>query len=462
MNLTLIVIIVYLAVIFAVAWYFSRKESLGGYFLNNKKTSLWLLTLSNVATVVGAGATVAVVAEVYDTGISYGIILPVSFVIGMIVMGLIAKTIRKFGEEHETYTIADFFHKRFGMKNKILAEIIQVSLLVIWIGVQAIAIASLASVLTGTDYKVALFLTAAITILYTSIGGLKIDIITDFIQFWIIIAVFAIMAFLAYNQVGGVNSLLTRLPSGHLYIFNFGGVVWAIGAILLSGFIYMGNASHWQRILSAKNKDIARKSFFLSIPFILVIALITLFLGLVSAISLPSIDKNQAIFSLMVGILPAGLVGLGFAAILAVIMSSIDSLLVGGSTIIYRALFRKHQFKHKKEILYARLITALFGVSGFFLAFMVPNIITLSLVVSYLALIFAPPIFAGLYSKKISSDATFYSILIPTIALFSLYPILAANTFIVSTPLGIFILLFYDKIFKKKDFTPLEMVGIEE
>jgi len=48
-----------------VAWYFSRKGSLEVYYLNQRKTSLWLMTFSNVATIVGAGATVAIVSEVY-------------------------------------------------------------------------------------------------------------------------------------------------------------------------------------------------------------------------------------------------------------------------------------------------------------------------------------------------------------------------------------------------------------
>jgi len=153
----------------------------------------------------------------------------------------------------------------------------------------------------------------------------------------------------------------------------------------------------------------------------------------------------------MDNILPAVLVGLGFAAILAVIMSSIDSLLVGGSTIIYRALFRKSEFDNRKQLFYARLITGLFGICGFFLAFMVPNIITLSLVVTYLALIFVPPIIAGIYSKKFSANASFYSILIPTIVLFSIFPIVKENTFIITTLLGVLIVVFYDKVFKRKD-----------
>ncbi len=462
MNVTLIVLVIYLALMFAIAWYFSRKESLESYFLNKKQTGLWLMTFSTVATVIGAGATVAIVSEVYNSGISYGLAIPISFGLGMIILGLMAKKIKQVGDEYNAHTIVDFFHNRFDTKNKILTGILQIFLLIIWIGVQAIAIASLASVLVGIDYTLALFLTAAITILYTAIGGLKIDIITDFIQFWIIFIMFAIMAIIGYSQVGGISNLLSQLPAGHLNPFAFGGITWFVGVILLSGFLYLGNTAHWQRIFSVKNQKIARKSFFLTIPFLIIFGVLILFIGLVAAVLLSGIKQDTAIFSLMTSILPPWLIGIGFAAILAVIMSSIDSLLVGGSTIIYQAFFTGKISDSRKQVFYARLITGLFGLCGFFIAFMVPNIITLSIFVVYMALLFVPPILAGLYSKKISSNASFYSILIPIIVLFSLYSIVGKNTFMITTPLGILIILFYDKIFKKKSQTPLEMVGFEE
>ncbi len=450
-NITLIVLLIYLALMLFVAWFFSRRENLQEYFLNKRKTGLWLMTFSTVATIVGAGAVVSVVSEVYNSGISYGIVLPISFVFGLIILGIMAKKIKAVGDEYNTYTLVDFFYKRFDFKNKILAGLIQLFLLVIWIAIQAIAIASLASVLIGVDYKVALFLAAAVTVLYTTIGGLKIDIITDFIQFWIIFIVFIVMAIIGYNYVGGIPKLISQLPQGHLNPFAFGGVIWAIGGILLAGFLYLGNSSRWQLIFSAKNQETARKSFFLAIPFTLLIGILTLFFGLIAAVSLSGINQDISIFSLMYKILPPWLVGVGFAAILAVIMSSVDSLLVGGSTIIYRELFKKSEFESKKELFYARVITAVFGILGFFVAFIIPNIVTLTLFVTYLAIAFAPPIFAGLYSKKISANASFYSLLIPFLILVTLFSAIGKNIFVLTGAVGVLIILFYDKIFK----TPL-------
>jgi len=451
MNLTLIILLIYLVLLFFVAWFFSRQESLDAYFLNSKKTGLWLMVFASIATMLGAGSTVAMVSEIYNSGISYGIALPIGAILGVILLGIIAKKIKIAGDKYEAYTLVDFFHKRFDNKNKIIAFFFQIFLMISWIGVQAIAIASLTSVLIGINFNMALFLAAGVTILYTAIGGLKIDFITDFIQFWIILLVFSIMAIIGYQEIGSISSLLSSVPKGHLNPFAFGGIVWLLGVILLSGFVYIGDSATWQRIVSVKNQKTARKAFFLTIPFFLFLSLVTIFFGLIASVKLTGISQDLALFSFMKAILPPWLLGLGFASILAVIMSTIDSGLIGGSTIIYRAIFKKDQFENKKELFYARLITALFGVCGFSIAFLFPNIVSLSLFSSYLAVTFAIPLVFGLYSKKISANASFYALIFSTISLIITFPIIGPNCFVIPLILSLSTLLFYDKIFKRKD-----------
>jgi len=445
MSITIITILVYLAAMFGIAWYVSRHEGIEAYFLNTKSTGLWFMTFSTVATVVGAGATIAVVAEVYDTGISYGLALVVSFVVGMILFGILSPKIKELGDKYEARSIVDFFGSRFGQRNYKLAAAIQLILLTIWVAVQAIGVSSLASVLTGFDYATALYLSAAVTIIYTAMGGLKVDIVTDFIQFWIIVVTFVAMAIIGYLKIGSIGALIGQLPVGHLNPFNYGGVSWVVGTVLISGFLYIGNATHWQRIFSAESTATARKSFFIAAPIAGALGVIIVFLGLLAADVLPTVPKANAIFSLMTVMLPHWMIGLGFASILAVVMSSVDSLIVAGSTIIHSFLYKGDEAKYK-DIKSARWFTFAFGLFGYLLAFIVPDIVALSLLVSYLALIFVPAIFAGIYSAKTSNAACFYSILLPTIILFVLNFYIPKQVFLITTPLSILIILFYDKL----------------
>ena len=176
----------------------------------------------------------------------------------------------------------------------------------------------------------------------------------------------------------------------------------------------------------------------------LVLSLIILFMGLAATAIFTGIDQDKALFALMETVLPPWLIGVGFATMLAVVMSSVDSLLIGGSTIIYRAVFAD------KNVRIARLITVAFGAFGFILAFLVPEIVTLSLLTAYFALLFVPSIFAGIYAKNISPEASFHSLLVPSIVLLTTFPLLQANAFIIPLLLSVGIILSYDNIFQGK------------
>jgi len=126
----------------------------------------------------------------------------------MLVLGLLAKKIKTYGDKYGAYTVVDFFAKRFDKKNQLLTAVLQIFLIIIRVAVHAIAFSSLASVLIDIPYSLALVIAAGFTIFYTALGGLKVDIITDFIQFRIMLIIFTLLAVLGYEHVGGISALV--------------------------------------------------------------------------------------------------------------------------------------------------------------------------------------------------------------------------------------------------------------
>lgn len=169
----------------------------------------------------GAGAAVTAVAEVYDTGISFGLSGTASMVLGAILMAIFAPKIFAFGKKFGIYSIVDFFEKRFGKRAQILALILQLILLIVWTSVQIAAIGYLVNVITGLSYFSSLFIAMGFTTLYSTVGGLKIDIITDFLQFWVILIVFILMGIFGYMEIGSLSNLLTHLQASHFDVFAF-------------------------------------------------------------------------------------------------------------------------------------------------------------------------------------------------------------------------------------------------
>jgi len=97
--------------------------------------------------------------------------------------------------------------------------------------------------------------------------------------------------------------------------------------------------------------------------------------------------------------------------------------------------------KGSRSVFRARLITMLFGAAGFLVAYLIPDIVKLSLLITYQALIFVPAILAGLYSRKVSSKAAFYSILIPSVVLWIMFWSMSKSIFLITTLLSVGIIL---------------------
>lgn len=446
MQTTLIIVGAYLIIMLGVAWYFSRNQSLDTYFVNGRQTKLWMMTLSNVAVIIGAGATIAIVTEVYRTGISYGLALPASLMFGLLLLGLFAKRIRMMGDKYNAYTVVDFYGSRFDRKNKILTGVMQLFLQCIWMGIQTVALAALIQVILGVNAMLSVIITIGITLIYTTMGGLKLDMISDFVEFWVLLITFTVTAIIGYLKIGSITSFLEALPQSHLDPFAFGGVSWFVGALLLSGFIFIGNSLYWQRIFAAESPQIARRSFFLAIPIVAFLSVLVIFFGLLSASLLPGISADTALFTLLQELLGPVFASFGIAAMLVMLMSSIDSNVVAGSAVLYREFYDKSIHRVSR----ARFLTAVFGTVGGLIALLIPDIITLSLLVTYLALILVPSALAGLYSKRISANASFSSLLIPAIVLLVAFPFLEKNTFLITTPLSVAILFLYDPLMKNR------------
>ena len=337
------IVIIYFLVILAVGYFRGRKEHLSDFTVNNRSTSTIMLVCSNLSTAFGIGSLLGVASEAYRTGISYGVSVIFVTVLGFALLIWLAPRIKIFGDKFQAQTLADFFAVKYGVGSSTVASILTIGSFLLSTSVQFIGIASLATVLVGVSWEIALFLAALVTVAYTSFGGLKNDIATDFVQFWIIIFVFFSMIPIGWLKIS--SSTITQLPATHFDFFNYGGAVFFFGSLLLGS---LGNLTHmdtWQRVYSAKSSSIIRKAFTISFLISIPLYIAPIIFGLWAKQLFPDINPEQGLFTLMKELLPVGFLGLGFSAIFAAAMSSIDSAIVAGSTSITNDIYAK--FVHK-------------------------------------------------------------------------------------------------------------------
>lgn len=402
----------------------SKREHLEGYLANNRNTKLFLLALSNIATAIGAGAIVGVASAAYTTGISYGLVVLISNVVGACFFIWVAPKIKAFGDKHRAHTTGDMMAHRFGKWTRYTYATAYVVAAFIWSAVQFVAIAQLLRILIGVRFELALLIAVGVTIFYTSLGGIISDIWTDFMQFWLMLLTFIILIPVAWSKAGGLSAL-TALPAASFDPLAFGGWAFLIGGIFLSGLVIVPEVYVWQRIYSADSVRTAKRTYAWSIPGYILFICSAILIGLLAITLVPGVEPDTAFFTLMSILLPSGFLGLAYAGMLSVIMSSIDSILLAGAATILKDLYMPvfHPTMHEHELLnMARYITALFGIVGAVVAYIFQDIVQLTLLSAFTVGCLSFAVIGGLFWKRATAKAAIASIICGLATTYLLFP----------------------------------------
>lgn len=144
-----------------------------------------------------------------------------------------------------------------------------------------------------------------------------------------------------------------------------------------------------------------------------------IFFGLYAFGSLKNITNyNLALFDVIQNTMPVYLAGLGLSALLAITMSSLDSLFVAGSSIISGEFLQR-----KKSVGKIRLITLLFGCLFFAIALCFPSISKMVYFYTARGLIPIAVTLLGIYKINVSNKSVFLSMLVSMLAIFIIYPL---------------------------------------
>jgi Na+/proline symporter len=209
--------------------------------------------------------------------------------------------------------------------------------------VQLFAGGSLLYLITGIPLIHGMIIMSIIVLAYSYISGLEASIVTDLIQFLMIVIGVAIVVPLSIYSAGGFSSFNTAGYSdnfGNLFdpgvAFSFG-IVTAIG--LISGAI--SDQQYWQRTFAAKKKNIVPSFLFGAIMFgIVPIALSSL--GFIAANQTLGINLPNGVDVSMIGIftvskfLSPAIIAIFVVMLLSALMSTLDSGIMAASSLYVR------------------------------------------------------------------------------------------------------------------------------
>jgi SSS family solute:Na+ symporter len=232
---------------------------------------------------------------------------------------------------------------------------------------------------TGWSYPAALLVGLLFSTLYIYAGGLRSVVRTDILQFVFMYGGFAVMIVALASEFGGASFLREHVP--HQLFTPTGGQTFA--AVFVWYFIAsttLIEPAFYERVYASDSRRTATIGIGISILFWMLFDFMTTATGLYARALLPDItDPTVAFPELARRVLPVGLFGFFFAALLATVMSTIDSYSFIAAGAFGRDLWWKSRKRAQISEIprYVRVGLVASSIGAFLLALTTQSIITL-------------------------------------------------------------------------------------
>lgn len=332
----------------------------------------WLLGVSMVATTFSADTPNLVADIVRQNGVSGNWVWWAFLLTGMLTVFVYARMWRRSG----VLTDMEFYELRYSGREAAFlrgfrAVYLGVFFNIVIMATVCVAAVKIGSVLLGLPGWKTLLIASVVTVFYSALGGLRGVVITDFIQFGLAMVGSVGAAYVVINlpEVGGLSAMMEApelkqklnfipdIQNRDLYISVFIiplAVQW--WSVWYPGAEPGGGGYIAQRMLSAKNEQHALGATLLfnvahyalrPWPWILV--------ALASLVVYPNLSDIQAAFPgvhpdvighdlaypAMLSYLPAGLLGLVLASLIAAFMSTISTHLNWGASYVVNDFYKR-------------------------------------------------------------------------------------------------------------------------
>lgn len=357
-SLDLTVVAVYAVVLLVIAQWVSREKAghekgANDYFLAGRSLPWWAIGASLIAANISAEQIIGVSGSAWVMGIA----ISAWEWMAAITLVVVAKWLLPVFLKHKIYTMPQFLEQRFDSRVRNVMAILWLIIYVfvnltsiLWLGALAI------NTITGLDLTTGLIALGVFATAYSLYGGLKAVALTDIIQVVLLVFGGILIAFISLDEVsGGQGSiagfqvLLEQLPEKFDLIFTKDSPYYSAlpGISVLIGGMWVMNLSYWgfnqyiiQRALAAKNVKEAQKGIIFAAFLKLLMPLIIVIPGIAAVILAPNLEEPDRAYPMVMNLLPPGILGLVFAALIAAIVSSLASMMNSISTIFTMDIYR--------------------------------------------------------------------------------------------------------------------------
>jgi SSS family solute:Na+ symporter len=408
-NLDWTIVVIYFLFVLAVGLYVSRqaKGNVADYFLSGRNMAWWLLGVSMVATTFSADTPNLVTDLVRKDGVAGNWAWWAFLLTGMLTVFVYAKLWRR----SMVLTDIEFYELRYSGKTAAFLRAFRALYLglifnVLVMGAVSLAAVKFGEIVLGMPGWQTLLIAGTITLLYSTFGGLKAVIITDFVQFFLAMigSIWACIYIVNLEEVGGLTNLLTHenVIDKTAMLPNFDDPsVWV--PILLVPLAVQWWASYYpgsepggggyiaQRMFSAKDeKNAIGATLLFNIAHYALRPWPWILIALASLVVFPELSDIQEVFPnlsedkvghdiaypAMLTKLPSGLLGLVAASLIAAFMSTMSTQLNLGASYLVNDLYQrfiKPEASQKELVRAGQIFTVLSAFLGLGLGLVLTN-----------------------------------------------------------------------------------------
>lgn len=322
------------------------SKSMDSFFVAGRKMNFALVLASMLASWHGISFYLWLPGAVYEFGWGGWVVTCGTFCIIDMAMGyFFAFKARMIGQ----YTVPDLFGKAFGEKAQLVSGIAYFLYSGVFASAEIVAIALVLNFVFGISLFTGIVLSAIFVVVYCFTAGQYAVFMTDFVQYILMAVGLSILCLASFGSVmmDGNAALIAKLSEvwspekftpmsdySITQVIGFG--ITGLGAIL--------SPLYYSRAYSAKSPKIARDGIQCSLYAMVSHDWLLMIIGIASVAILGTAgmeNAEQATLYLASNILPTGLIGIVFAALICAGLSTINSSFIAGASNLGRDIYQK-------------------------------------------------------------------------------------------------------------------------
>ena len=367
-SLDYLIVGFYAVALVAIATYVSRSKkgedkTPEDYFLAGRSLPWWAIGTSLIAANIAADQIIGMNGDAYAFGMAIAV-YEWTAAVALIVVG---KFLLPVYLKQQVFTMPQLLSQRYDTRvSKLLAVLMLIMYIfvilptILWLGAKAV------NNLTGLNLIMAMILLGVLSLAYSLYGGLKAVAFTDIIQVSLLIFAGLYVSYVGLNAISdgagaweGFMTLQAEFPEKFDALLSYvpkeqdpeaygnyvklPGIWVLIGGMWIAHFYYWGTNQYiTQRALGAKSLPEAQKGVMFAAYLKIIMPLVIVLPGICAAVLFPLLETSDKAYPMMMSLLPNGLLGLTFAALIAAIVSSLASMTNSISTIFTMDVYRAY------------------------------------------------------------------------------------------------------------------------